>query len=156
MLRRHLMGLALVSVVLLGSAGCDSTPPQHGERLRKAAGLTAFKIRCHKDLWERTGEKYDVKGKITKGINGIITIELSGPQLVDLLRELNRYAHPPGFGNASVPEAQRMYDAIAPAVDAIKATPRGNETVPEVVIDDASSTAPSASTSPSPSTSPSK
>lgn len=137
---------------LLAVAGCsDPHPKQQPERLRKAAGVTAFRIRCTKDLWDRTGGHKDsfgdnfrapVKAQVTDQGNGVIVVQLNGPQLVDLLKKLDYKAH--RFDGQGDPLAQRMYDAIAPTVDTIQATPAAGAQPPQVVIDDAVINAPAA------------
>jgi hypothetical protein len=131
-------------VALLALAGCADPPSGHEERLEKAAGLTAFRITCHEHLWNRTGVEAwggdeAVGGKITKRPLSVITVELSGPQLVDLLEKLAHFGWGVGepYGSThNTPEARRMYRAIAPVIDRIKQIPRAGDPVPEVVVDD--------------------
>lgn len=127
---------AVAAAVML-TAGCGGhSPPQQKARLRKAAGVAVFRIRCSQDLWDRTGGQAGINAKVTKGNDGLVTVDLSGPQLVDLLESLDWAAHV-HLGEEADPLAARMYDAIAPRVDAIQPTPRAGEPIPEVVIDDA-------------------
>lgn len=128
--------LALALVV----AGCTDSPHEQGARERKAAGVRLFRIHCTRDLWNRTGGQTDdsgqpVSGKIADEHNGLVTVDLTGPNLVDLLRKLDYRAHG-GNGNHD-PLAIRMYNAIAPEVDKIQssgALPGGG--MPEVTIND--------------------
>jgi hypothetical protein len=131
---------ACAVVVVLSLAGCaTNSPPQQGARERKAAGVVLFRIHCSKDLWEQTGATGNdrfgsIPAKITNDANGLVTVELSGPNLVTLLEKLDFNAHG-GEGNHN-PLSARMYNAIAPRVDAIQATPRPGAPIPEVIIDD--------------------
>lgn len=104
-------------------AGCSTTPKEHPEWLRKAAGVTSFRIQCTKDLWNRTGGlkgeswqtyKDPVKAQVTDQRNGTLVVQLTGPQLVDLLDKLNELAHLNKGAYAPDPLTLRMYDAIAP------------------------------------------
>ncbi len=86
--------------------GGTNSSPQQTDRERKAAGVTEFKIRCAKDLWERTsgnagnaGDRRKVETRSVKDEPGeIVTVTLSGPQMVDYLRRLDYYGHG-GAGN---------------------------------------------------------
>lgn len=44
-------------MVIVAVVGCSTFTPdeKHHQRLEKAAGITAFRIRCTQDLWKRTG-----------------------------------------------------------------------------------------------------
>ncbi|MEV3927046.1 hypothetical protein [Actinomadura coerulea] len=145
--------LAVTAVLAGGLAGCGDS--KHDERLKKAAGITAFRIRCTQDLWNRTGghkaswgDNYrdPVKARVIERHGETITLEMTGPHLVDLLNKLH---HMDGPG-ASDPLARRMYEAIAPQIDAVQATPAQGAPVPEVVIDDTVGTAPASPTASSP------
>ncbi|MFC4054109.1 hypothetical protein ACFOY4_30830 [Actinomadura syzygii] len=131
-------------VVVLVLAGCSTSPKEQSERLRKAAGVTAFRLTCTRDLWERTGGYRDrihhdgdpVKAQITDQGNGMVLVQMTGPQLVDLLKKLDAVAHPErGFGPAD-PLAVRVYNAIAPKVDAISTAPAADAQIPQVIIND--------------------
>uniref|UniRef100_UPI003F499D75 hypothetical protein n=1 Tax=Streptosporangium sp. CA-256172 TaxID=3240076 RepID=UPI003F499D75 len=142
--------MTAATVALVALAGCSQTPPEHDERLRKAAGVTVFRITCTKDMWERTRRLGDsaVEGKVTSaGKAGVMTVELSGPQLVDYLKTLDHYAFPQ-MGGKGDPLSRRMYEALAPQIDKIKPGTAGG-LAPQVVLDDviAPTTAPSASPS---------
>jgi hypothetical protein len=126
-------------MMLASIVGCGAPPEEHESRLRKAAGLTTFQIVCVKDLWERTsiGGSNDPEikaAKVTPGPGSLVTVSLTGPQLVDYLRILGSDAFPKGGGPAD-PLSLRMYNAIAPVVDKVKeGAPPGQ--VPEVRVDD--------------------
>ncbi len=145
---------ALVAIVLTMTTACVSDQEkaqaaQHQARLGKAAGVTLIRIVCVKDLWQRTSEnsvmdsKPDATGKATPMPNGLVTVELTGPQLVDYLERL----YHDGFKTSSRdPLAIRMYNGLGPVVDKIQpGAPPGE--VPEVRIDDSVG---SASGSPTP------
>ncbi|PGH48140.1 hypothetical protein [Streptomyces sp. Ru87] len=135
--------LAVLTTVTLAACSTES-PPQHQERLRKAAGIRVFNIDCTKDLWETTSKSADagsdrgsqegVKGaKVEKGEDGLSRVKLTGPQLADYLRILDFRAHPPtGDGQA---ESVRMYDEIAKVLDGIKSKPAADAPPPLVVED---------------------
>lgn len=153
---------ASVLAALLVTAGCSTTPKEHPERLRKAAGVTAFRIQCTKDLWNRTGGlkgeswrtyKDPVKAQVTDQRNGTVVVQLTGPQLVDLLDKLNELAHPNKGEHAPDPLAVRMYDAIAPQIDTISTTAPGSGPIPQVVIDDKAGAPSSSSATAAPSAS---
>ncbi|WP_031171831.1 hypothetical protein [Streptosporangium roseum] len=141
--------MAAVAMGLIMLTGCSQTPAQHDERLRKAAGVTAFRITCTKDMWERTRQTTTstVEGKVTPTSKaGVVTVELTGPQLVDYLTKLKHLAFP-NLGGSGDPLARRMYDALAPQVDKIRPGSAGGP-VPQIVLDDV--VAPTTAPSPSP------
>ncbi|MFJ8663502.1 hypothetical protein [Streptomyces sp. NPDC093795] len=168
----------LAASVTLSGCGTDS-PPQHEERLNKAAGVAQFSIVSTQDMWDRTrqggrpqsnGTSFDeVKPRKLggeQGRRGLIEVTLTGPQLVEYLRKLDYDAHGGNFrDSADEPLARRMYDAIVPVVDRIEPGKAPAE-VPSVSVDDAvaagpppafPTTAPSASPRPpAPSSSPPK
>lgn len=146
-----------VLAVVLALAGCSTSPKEQPERLRKAAGVTAFRITCTSDLWKRTGGQHGdtyhddpVKAQITDQGNGMVLVQLTGPQLVDLLEKLDEMAHPNKGNGPGDPLAIRVYNAIAPKVDAISTAPAAGAQVPQVVINDNVATPAASSTSPSP------
>ena len=111
------------------------------------------------DLWNRTGGTHAdwlyhrtgdaIPAKITKRPDGLISVDLSGPNLVDLLELLDRHAHP-GWGRDDGkpnPLAVRLYNAITPAIDKVGAS---GGTTPQVVINDTTVGAPSPSASSTP------
>lgn len=161
-------GAAVIAALTLVSCGAGvHSPSQQRDRERKAAGVSTFRIVCSRDLWNRTGmEKTDgingspVPAKITQRPDGLVTVELTGPNLVDLLEYLDAHAHPGWWDGVDLdPLALRMYNAIAPRVDAIQPTPMAGEPVPEVVINDSVKTSePPRTTAPStsPKTSPTR
>jgi hypothetical protein len=126
---------ACVALFVLALTSCATkSPPHQKERERKAAGVVLFRIHCSKDLWDRTGKDAGVSAKVTPEAGGLVTVELSGPSLVDLLKRMDFDAHG-GLGHHD-PLALRMYNAIAPRVDAIQAAPKPGDPAPEVTIDD--------------------
>jgi hypothetical protein len=137
MAKRH---LAAGVLILLTATGCATdSPRQQTARERKAAGVVLFRIHCSKDLWTRAGSNGTMGGggipaKVTDQPGGLVTVELSGPHLVDLLKKLDSDAHG-GWGQHD-PTAIRMYDAIAPRVDAIQPNTQAGTPVPEVTIND--------------------
>lgn len=141
------MTAAAMVAVMAGCGFTTQSPPETAERERKAAGLSAFRIVCSPDLWEETGGRDGagkepvgtIPAKITKRPDGLVTVELSGPKLVDLLRYLDKNAHP-GWHHSTEPDplAIRMYDAIVPVLDAVTSTPKADAPPPEITIDDSS------------------
>ncbi|MGW5518671.1 hypothetical protein [Nocardia africana] len=129
--------IAAVAVIALGA--CTSSPKEQADRERKAASVQVFRLHMTKDLWARTNigdtRKVDKPLRMTDEPNGIVAIDLSGPQLVDYLRTLDFNAHG-GFGAADAPLARSVYDAVAPVIDRIQTNPApANAPVPEVTID---------------------
>lgn len=146
---RRLGIVGIVAAALLALAACTNYPDQHEPRLRKAAGVVTFRINCSKDLWERTrraGYDGEVKAKAVKDIgNGMASVELSGPQLVDYLDVLSDDA----FGwHGRDPLSERMYNAIAPVVDKIRGPLTATDPVPEVTLNDVVAPASSSAVSP--------
>ncbi|GAB3161010.1 hypothetical protein GCM10027161_69700 [Microbispora hainanensis] len=133
-----------MAVVVTTTVACSTdTPPQHKDRLRKAAGVVAFRIVCVKDLWERTskakyGDEETINAKVTPGSDGTVTVQLTGPQLVDYLSMLEDRAYndnPAGDPVQGDPLAYRMYNAIAPVIDKIQTAPAPGQPIPEVRVD---------------------
>ncbi|WP_457512144.1 hypothetical protein [Streptomyces sp. TE33382] len=135
------------------------------ERLDKAADAAKFEITCAKDGWEQTRESRRDPGSTPfhsvkpvklggeQGGRGLVTVTLTGPQLVESLRMPDYDAH--GGTNANNddgPVARRVYNALAPVIDRIKPG-RPPEGIPRAVVDDA---AVPAGPAPSPSPAPSK
>ncbi|MER7750234.1 hypothetical protein ABT013_33760 [Streptomyces bacillaris] len=69
---------------------------------------------------------------------GLVEVSMTGTNLVAYLKELDANAHPSSWngtpGNAAA--SRRVYDAIAPAIDRIKAASSPDDPEPEIVIDD--------------------
>ncbi|MFJ5305594.1 hypothetical protein [Streptomyces sp. NPDC088350] len=149
MRRRRDCVTALVMAAGLGVlVGCGSgkTPPGHEKRLLKAAGVTRFRIVCAKDIWEAT-KPYDALDNVTvvRHKGKVYTFELTGTELVQYLRELERDAYNPWFKGPNTPEATRMYTTISPVVDTISPTPGPGAGVPQVTLDDAVAPSPGVS-----------
>jgi hypothetical protein len=147
--RRRLAAIAIAGALTLTDCGAGThSPRQQQERERKAAGLAHFLIVCPPDLWDRTGGPHAdwrrpdektglaIPAKITKRPDGLITVDLSGPNLVDLLRLLDRHAHPGWQGSDTSPLAVRLYNAIAPEVDKVGTPTIPGSATPQVVIND--------------------
>ncbi|MET9347733.1 hypothetical protein [Streptomyces termitum] len=146
-LRRTAAAAVLTAVLVLATGCADEPPAGHEERLNKAAGVAAFKITCTRDLWDRTRPGYensdsheDAKPRKSEGAageRGLVEITLTGAQLVDYLKTLERDISGGPAANESVePLSRRMYDAIAPVVDRIEKGKPPAE-VPQAVVDDA-------------------
>lgn len=147
--RRHAAFVALAAVAAFALVtGCADDPPAgHSERLQKAAGVASFKITCTKDLWDRTRPGYtgtdsheDAKPRGLNGASGergLVEITLTGAQLVDYLKVLERdISGGPGADRSIEELSRRMYEAIAPVVDRIEKGKPPVE-VPQAVVDDA-------------------
>ncbi|MEU7322673.1 hypothetical protein AB0465_40550 [Streptomyces griseoviridis] len=139
--------LALLAAPFLTGCAVDS-PPQHAERLQKAAGLKVFRIDTSKELWDKTSDQrpYDrsdrpIDAKVTKLPDGLQRIELHGVSLANYLRQLDSDAH---GGSGELPwlrtreaESIRMYDEISAVLDGITKRPDPADPPPHVVVDDA-------------------
>ncbi|WP_236246926.1 hypothetical protein [Streptomyces sp. CC210A] len=146
--RTRLFGaLALLAAVLVGGCSTDS-PPQHSERLQKAAGLKTFHVETTKALWEKTsdqtgrdGPDLELKSSIKELDNGLIQVELNGVNLANYLRILDYMAHggtdAKNFGRHHSAESIRMYDEIASVLDGITKRPDPKDPPPRVVVDTA-------------------
>jgi hypothetical protein len=144
------------AVVLTAATGCGEAftdPPEgHEDRLHKAAGVAAFELVVTQDLWdttippmERVSGLRDIKGTDPGdeelASRGLMQFTMSGRQLVAYLEEVER----DGYGGWSEEHARstaeqvvskRVYDEIAPVIDAIEG-PRGPEDpAPRLVLDD--------------------
>lgn len=149
--------LATLTAFVLVTGCADDPPAGHSGRLQKAAGVASFKITCTKDLWARTkpGHPYaesheDAKPRTLNGAageRGLVEITLTGAQLVDYLKVLERDISGGPGANSSIEElSRRMYEAIAPVVDRIE---KGKPPVemPQAVVDDAVAAGPEPSPS---------
>jgi hypothetical protein len=130
----------------LALTGCTQSPAGHDDRL-KAAGVARVTIMCPKGLWEETkptGYENALKAKVSeipKGPRGgrvLVRVTMTGTNLVSYLKELDNNAHPPGFfgDKDNTPASRRVYNALAPAIDKIKAAQSPDDPEPEIVIDD--------------------
>ncbi|MFE9813411.1 hypothetical protein ACFYRN_41025 [Streptomyces sp. NPDC005227] len=147
--RRTAVARTLVATLVLAAAlaGCTQSPAKHSARLTKAAGLARVTLVCPKDLWEETKPvSYENRvqattSKITGGPQsgrGLIRVTMTGTNLVSYLKELDADAHPSVLGGErdNTAAARRVYNAIAPKIDLIKAATSPDDPEPEIVIDD--------------------
>jgi hypothetical protein len=138
---RILATVAMVGILTVTAACAMNSPKEQAERERKAASVQVFKLHMTKDLWTRinVGNNNSTKivGKpksLTDDPNGMVTIELTGPQLVDYLQSLDYNAH--GGLEAKDPSlAAAVYDTLAPVLDKIQTTPAPGAPGPEVTVD---------------------
>lgn len=161
MRNRRLACSALLAVVVATTAtGCATkSPAAEKARERKAAGVALFHLQCSKDLWNYVEQlsaafgshtQNDIPAKVTPAGGRLVTVELTGPNLVNLLQKLDFFAHG-GEGNHD-PRAMRMYDGLAPVIDSIGPI-RPGQSVPLAVINDTAGGAvptPSLTTKPTP------
>ncbi|MFF9727483.1 hypothetical protein [Streptomyces gardneri] len=146
--RARLLGaLAVLAAVFLSGCSTDS-PPQHSERLQKAAGLKTFHVETTKDLWEKTsdqkgrgGPDLELKNTTKELDNGLVQVELTGVNLANYLRILDYMAHggtdSKNLGRHHSAESIRMYDEIAGVLDGINKRPDPKDPPPRVVVDTA-------------------
>lgn len=135
-------GAAVLISVILMLTSCTNSPKEQAEREFKASGVGTFTIQCDKDLWEKTsvssrGRTVEPR-KVDKIPGNIVRVSLSGTEMVDYLRNLDAFAHggaDPMQADDIEPLAKRMYDEIAPTIDKISTSDKGNEK-PAIVIDD--------------------
>ncbi|MFE4540217.1 hypothetical protein ACFRKB_34990 [Streptomyces scopuliridis] len=151
-LRRTVVLASALSLTTACGGMLTQSPPEHASRLDKAAGVARFEITCTRDMWDETRDSMrgdsgsttfdEVKPRKLggeQGARGLVTVTLTGPQLVEYLRKLDYEAHPGHMTNASDddgPLARRMYNALAPVVDRIKPGQMPAE-IPQAVVDDA-------------------
>lgn len=142
--RKLLMSTAAAGFVALVVAGCNispDSPEQQTDRERKAASVVVFKLHMNKDLWDRTNSANSLKKaksisqpkNLTEEPNGTVTVELTGPQMVDYLQILDHNAHG-GNNPKDAPLAVAVYDAIVPVVDTIESPLPPTAPVPEITI----------------------
>ncbi|KLJ04844.1 hypothetical protein ABZ114_29235 [Streptomyces albidoflavus] len=143
--RARLAGIAALAAVSLTACSTDS-PPQHSERLQRAAGLKTFQVETTPDLWEKTSSQRERSGpdlelevKRKELDNGLIRIEFSGVALANYMRILDYTAH--GGANSATwgrhrsAESIRMYNEIAGTLDAITKRPDPKDPPPRTVVD---------------------
>lgn len=127
--------------------GCTQSPAGHDERLTKAAGIARVTLVCSKDLWDETkpsGGYNSVKATVSEissgpqSGRGLVRVSMTGTNLVSYLKELDENAHPSKWDGTrdNTAASRRVYDALAPALDRIKAATGVNDPEPEIVIDD--------------------
>ncbi|MEU0984818.1 hypothetical protein ABZ488_37105 [Streptomyces griseus] len=146
------MALAVAAVACLALAGCTQSPAKHDDRLTKAAGIARVTIVCSKDLWNETkpdgmnpsSETVTVKATVSaistgpRANRGLVEVSMTGTNLVAYLKELDANAHTSSWNGTpdNAAASRRVYDAIAPAIDRIKAATNPDDPEPEIVIDD--------------------
>ncbi|MEU4843121.1 hypothetical protein [Nocardia testacea] len=136
---RVLVGALVAVFVVVFTAGCvTKSPPEQGERERKAASVPAFKLHMTQDLWERTNVRQSAKlvrepKKVTDLPGGMVTVELTGPQMVDYLQGLDYNAHG-GGGAKDESLAEAVYDTVAPVLDRIESPPPAGAPIPEITV----------------------
>ncbi|WP_327391447.1 hypothetical protein OG728_38895 (plasmid) [Streptomyces microflavus] len=147
--RRIAAGLMLPALALGFLTGCTTdSPPQHSERLQRAAGLKEFHVVTTKELWKKTsdqgsrdGADLEISSTTTDLETGLVQVELTGVSLANYLRVLDYMAHggtdSTTFGRHRQAESIRMYDEISGVLDGIKKRPAGSEPPPKVVVDNA-------------------
>lgn len=142
--RKLLMSMATAGLVAMALVGCavdPNSPEQQADRERKAASVVVFKLHMNKDLWDRTNSANSIKKaksigqpkNITEEPNGTVTVELTGPQMVDYLQILDHNAHG-GINPKDSSLAVAVYDAIAPVVDTIETPLPPGAPAPEITI----------------------
>lgn len=151
---------AAAGLVLAAVAGCTTqSPAAQADRERKAAGVVLFKLHMNSDLWSRTNQeratfhtlKIDKPKNITERPDGMVTVELTGAQMVDYLQILNHNAHG-GEGAVDKSLAAAVYDAVVPVIDSIENPRPANAPTPEITIHagPASTPTPSSPATPTP------
>ena len=136
-----------MAAAALALTGCTQSPAGHDDRLSKAAGLARVTLVCSKDLWEETkppGGANEVKAKVSeisagpRAGRGLVEVSMTGTNLVAYLKELDYNAHPSKWNGDrdNTAASDRVYDALAPAIDRIKAATSSDDPEPEIVIDD--------------------
>lgn len=149
MLGSRLVRSMLIAALVLTGAACEEEPqpPEfHGQLRATAASLTIpVKIRCSKDMWERTGARTKIEAKVTEGEFDTVTAEFSGTQLSELLQALSlRFDEL----DEDDPVAERMYYGIAVQVEPISRAPYDGGKVPVIDLDYAEAIASSRPDSP--------
>ncbi|MEU7766973.1 hypothetical protein AB0B25_17825 [Nocardia sp. NPDC049190] len=168
MIGRHvhigrLLTIAVIAGTLASIVACGTnSPEEQADRERKAASVTTFKLHMTKDLWTRTssdrstaadGRKVEKPKNITEDPNGMATIELTGPQMVDYLQILDYNAHG-GSTARDEPLARAVYDTLASVVDRIQTPPAPGTAEPEITINAAVGPGTSSVATPTTSTAP--
>ncbi|MBF6548848.1 hypothetical protein [Nocardia brasiliensis] len=136
--RRMLAAVTAAGLLAMTVSCATDSPPEQSARERKAASVPVFKLHMSKDLWTRTNNApghndLDKPQSLTEDPNGMATIELTGPQMVDYLKTLDYNAHG-GIGAFDEPLAVTVYDTVAPVIDQIQAPPAPGASVPEITV----------------------
>ncbi|MFJ4774030.1 hypothetical protein ACIP88_33815 [Streptomyces uncialis] len=145
--RRTARAVALAVLVTTAATACTQSPPEHDDRLSKAAGLARVSLVVSKDLWNETkpdGIDNEVTARMEeiaegpKAGRGLVRVSMSGTNLVAYMKELDSNAHPHALtgDRENTAASRRVYDAVAPGVDRIKAARATDDPQPEIVIDD--------------------
>ncbi|MEV7471842.1 hypothetical protein AB0O20_35925 [Streptomyces kronopolitis] len=140
-----LVGTLTAAAVLTGCSA--QSPPGHEERLSKAAGLARITLVCAKDLWEETKPKSglnSVKATVStissgpRANRGLVRVTMTGTNLVAYLKELDDNGHPSVANGEqeNTAASRRVYDALAPKIDKIKAARSESDPEPSIIIDD--------------------
>jgi hypothetical protein len=145
----------LAALMALAISGCTSSPAEQGERESKAAAVPVFRLHMTKDLRERTkGPEGAVRTvekpkSLKEEGNGMLAIELTGPQMVDYLQTLDYNAHG-GFSARDASLAAAVYNAAATVIDRIESPPAPDGPAPETTVHAAAAaTTPSGTVRPS-------
>lgn len=130
---------AAVGLVVALSGCATDSPAGHLERESKAAAVPLFRLQMTKDLWERTSSadshgEIEKPKKLTETPEGLATVELTGPQMVDYLQILDYNAHGGMFARDES-LAVAVYTAAAGVIDRIEVPPPADAPVPEIVVD---------------------
>jgi hypothetical protein len=131
-LRGVAVAAAIVSAATCTGCGVTHTPPQEAERTLKAAGVPVFEIFCSRDLWDETKGVTDSLS-VSPQPDGLVEVQLSGPDMVDYLAQLDQNAHG-GMGSYD-PKSIAMYDAVAPVIDQIQPGTAKTISAPQIVVD---------------------
>jgi hypothetical protein len=150
---RRLLRTAAAVLAAAALAGCGATtqtPASQDARLTKAAGVSSLSLVLPDGLWKQTRGSDDANDNVSKvngewldderGARGLVRVSLTGAQVVDYMKYLDRFAHP-GWADPDGPmtkeAATRVYNALGSALDGIKGTRKAGDPVPEVLVDDA-------------------
>ncbi|MFJ1751135.1 hypothetical protein ACIOJD_33645 [Streptomyces sp. NPDC088116] len=142
-----LSSFALLAIAFMTGCSTDS-PPQHSERLQKAAGLKVFYVETSKELWEKTsdqegrdGPDLEIKSTSKDLDNGLVQVALTGVSLTNYLRVLDYMGHggadSKNFGKHRQAESIRMYNEISGVLDDTTKRPDPKDPPLRAVVDDA-------------------
>lgn len=130
----------------------------HQERLEKAGGVSSVMLVCHLDTWQfifrhvgvenLSGFNYGwslgdpdnaglrgVVGPVTEIADGMVEVQLSGPNLVNVLSRMRtETTFNPGTGTRAI--AARLYRSIAQVVDGVDPDQVRSTPIPPIVVDD--------------------